>query len=64
MSSIDQRKLDAEITNLISNAAKLQAETEKLQAESRKLTQESRWYLLFVGSALTVAIGAIVKVFL
>ena len=44
------RKLDAEIANLY--------------AETTKINTENRWYLLVVGSGATLAIVAIVKLFL
>lgn len=44
------RKMDAEIANL--------------NAQTTKLTEETRWYLLVVGSGLTLAIVAIAKLFL
>ena len=51
------RKLDAEIANL-------NVMTSKLQAETSKVLTENRWYLLVVGSGATLAIVAIVKLFL
>tara|TARA_B110000977_G_C10855803_1_gene407662 strand:+ start:398 stop:616 length:219 start_codon:yes stop_codon:yes gene_type:complete len=44
------RKMDSEIANL--NAA------------TAKLISENRWYLLIVGSGVTLAIVAVVKIFL
>ena len=42
---------------------KLRAEISKLIAETTKLNGESRWYLLVVGSGLTLAIATVVKLF-
>lgn len=54
---IHNRKIDAEIANL-------NALTSKLTAETAKINSENRWYLLVVGSGATLAIVAIVKLFL
>ena len=51
------RRVDAEIMKLVS-------ETSKLNAETAKLTTENRWYLLVIGSAATLAIVAVAKLFL
>lgn len=51
------RKFDAEIANLI-------VETAKLNAETAKLTTENRWYLLVIGSGATLAIVAVVNIFM
>lgn len=48
-------KIEAEIANL-------NALTAKAAAETFKLNQESRFYLLFVGSAITAAIATLAKV--
>ncbi len=50
-------RIDAEI-------AKLLSESSKLNAETAKLTTENRWYLLVIGSASTLAIVAVAKLFL
>jgi hypothetical protein len=43
---------------------KMRAEIAKLIAETGKIRKESDWYLLVVGSGATLAIVAIVKLFL
>jgi hypothetical protein len=43
---------------------KMRAEIAKLIAETAKLNSENRWYPLVVGSGATLAIVAIVKIFL
>ena len=43
---------------------KMRAEIAKLIAETSKLQTENRWYLLVVGSGATLAIVAIVKLFM
>ena len=64
MTEAEARKFDTEIAQLAANTAKLNAETANLLAETRKLTTEARWYLLVVGSGATLAIVAMVKLFL
>ncbi|EEE35105.1 conserved hypothetical protein [Rhodobacteraceae bacterium KLH11] len=46
------------------NDERFSAEIAKLVAETAKLNSENRWYPLVVGSGLTLAIVAIVKLFL
>ncbi len=43
---------------------KIQAEIAKLIAETSKINKENQWYLLIVGASVTLAIVAVVKVFL
>ena len=43
---------------------KMRAEIGKLMAETSKINSENRWYPLVVGSGATLAIVAIVKLFL
>ena len=61
-------KMRAEIAKLIAETRhvdeRLNAEVAKLIAETSKLNSENRWYPLVVGSGLTLAIVAIVKLFL
>ena len=52
---------DAEVT-LEDN--KTRAEIAKLVAETSKINSENRWYPLIIGSTATLAIVAIVKLFL
>ena len=54
---LHNRRIDAEIMKLLS-------ETSKLNAETSKLTTENRWYLLVIGSASTLAIVAVARLFL
>ncbi len=46
------------------NHDKIQAEIAKLIAETSKINRENQWYPLIVGSTATLAIVAIVKLFL
>ena len=43
---------------------KMQAEIGKLMAETSKVTDENRWYPFVIGSGMTLAIVAAVKLFL
>lgn len=43
---------------------KIQAEIAKLMAETSKINTENKWYLLIVGASATLAIVAVVKLFL
>jgi len=44
--------------------SKINAEIAKLMAETNKINNENRYYSLVVGASLTLAIVAIVKIFL
>ncbi len=55
--NLRHEKIQAEIGNLISNSTKLQAETEKL-------IRENKYYPAIVGATVTLAIVAVVKIFL
>lgn len=57
-------KMRAEIAKLTAEIANLGALNTKLAAETMKLNTENRWYLLVVGSGATLAIVAIVKLFM
>lgn len=57
MNELTHDKIQAEI-------AKVFADLEKMRAETTKLNRESQWYLLIVGSTTTLAIVAVVKIFL
>lgn len=57
MNELTHDKIQAEI-------AKVFADIEKMRAETTKLNRESQWYLLIVGSTTTLAIVAVVKIFL
>jgi len=43
---------------------KIQAEIAKLIAETSKINSENKWYPLIVGASATLAIVAVVKMFL
>lgn len=43
---------------------KIQAEIAKLIAETSKINNENRWYPMIVGASATLAIVAVVKLFL
>lgn len=43
---------------------KIQAEIAKLMAETSKINSENRWYPVVVGASATLAIVAVVKIFL
>ncbi|MEJ6745247.1 MAG: hypothetical protein QNK98_00475 [Yoonia sp.] len=60
----EDNKIRAEIANLNALSTKLAAETFKLNAEGAKINTENRWYLLVVGSGATLAIVAIVNIFM
>ena len=51
------KKVDAEIANLI-------AETGKMNAETAKLNSENRYYPIIVTATATLALVAVVKIFL
>lgn len=55
--TLQDQKLTAEITHLV-------AETQKLISETRKTNRETTYYPLVVGATLTLAIVAVVKLFL
>jgi hypothetical protein len=57
MTETELRKLDLEIANLI-------AETAKLTAETSKYNKELRWYEVTLIIAGTLAVVAIVKLFI
>ncbi len=57
MNELSHDKIQAEI-------AKVFSEIEKMRAETLKINNENRWYPLIVGSIATLAIVAIVKLFL
>jgi len=46
------------------NQDKVSAEIAKLMAETVKINSENRWYPFVVGSGVTLAVVAIVKIFL
>ena len=54
--------MEQKMTN--AQLAKVNAEVAKLLAETSKINSENRWYPLIVGSTGTLAIVAVVKVFL
>jgi len=55
--NLRHEKISAEISNLISNSAKLQAETSKINTENK-------WYPAVIASGATLAIVAVAKLFL
>lgn len=55
--SLEDNKVRAEIANL-------NALTTKLSAETSKINNENRWYIAIVASGATLAITAVVKLFL
>ena len=68
--NLEDEKLRAEIEKLRVETARLEqdrkigAEIGKLIAETAKITNENRWYPSVVGSGMTLAIVALVKLFL
>ncbi len=58
----DQRK--AQLEQLRQSVNESQALQRKLNAEAGELRRETDWYPLAAGSALTLAIVAVVKLFL
>ena len=57
MTDQEARKIDVEIANLMATTAKLNAETDKI-------SRENHYYPAIVGASVTLAIVALVKVFL
>ncbi|MFT5395742.1 MAG: hypothetical protein ACI85N_000930 [Gammaproteobacteria bacterium] len=57
INELNHDRIQAEIANIFS-------EIEKMRAETLKINNENRWYPLIVGSTATLAIVAIVKIFL
>lgn len=57
MNELTHDKIQAEI-------AKVFTEIEKMRADTTKLNRENQWYPLVVGSTTTLAIVAVVKIFL
>jgi hypothetical protein len=55
--NLRHEKIQAEI-------AKIFTEIEKMRAETTKVNSENRWYPFAVGSTITLAIVALVKLFL
>ena len=53
-----------EIQERQANSRKIDSEIAKLIAETSKINSENRWYPFVVGSGVTLAIVAIVKLFL
>lgn len=68
MTPEEQAKADdnmrAVIAQMIAETGKLVSETSRLNAEAGKINKKSDWYLLAVGSGATLAIIAIVKLFM
>ncbi|MEJ6707501.1 MAG: hypothetical protein QNK92_01550 [Amylibacter sp.] len=62
------RKMDAEISKLLAETSRINAEmpamAAKIAAETAKISNENRWYPAVVASGATLAIVAIVKIFL
>jgi hypothetical protein len=61
-------KTMADIARLIAETKKIGAQTEpevaKLIAETKKISSENQWYPFVVGATVTLAIVAVVKIFL
>jgi len=53
----------AEVSKLLAETAKIQAELHEVNARTTKLTTESKWYPFVVGAGLLAAGGALVKIF-
>lgn len=72
--AIDQHdKTQAEIAKLLAEtfkinaenrAGKVESEVAKTLAETKKLNTENQWYLVFVTATATLALVAIVKLFI
>lgn len=66
--TIADDKMRAEIAKLMAETTKINSEipafTAKLAAETAKITSERQWYPAVVASGATLAIVAIVKIFL
>ena len=57
-------KMRAEIAKMSAEIAKMSAETANIFAQTIKLNKQNQWYLPVVGSAATLAILAVAKIFL
>ena len=57
-------KMLVEIAKMSAEIAKMSAEIPNIMAQTIKLNKENQWYLLVVGSAATLAILAVAKIFL
>jgi len=62
--NLRHEKIQAEIAHLMANTSKLNAEIEKIRPEMDKILTENKYYPFIVGSSLTLAIVALVKLFL
>lgn len=62
MSTSDVQDQTQSIQNEI-QIEKIRAEINKLMAETVKIQSENRWYPFVIGSAVTIAIAAILKLF-
>ncbi|RLA06452.1 MAG: hypothetical protein DRQ51_09290 [Gammaproteobacteria bacterium] len=64
MDGIQREKLKIEMRKMNAEMMKLNKETLKISNETLKLSSEIRYYPLVVGASLTLAIVAVVKIFL
>ena len=61
---VEIAKMSAEIAKMTAEIPNISAQTIKLHTETIKLNTENQWYLPVVGSAATLAILAVAKIFL
>ena len=57
-------KVRAEINHLLAQITRSSVETDKMRAETEKVYKELKWYEIVITVSLTLAIVAIVKLFL
>ncbi len=57
-------KVQAEINNLLAQTARANIETDKMRAETVKVYKEIKWYEIVIIVSATLAVVAIVKLFL
>ena len=57
-------KVRAEINHLLAQIARSSVETDKMRAETAKVNKETKWYEILIIVSVTLAIVAIVKLFL
>lgn len=64
MTEQESNKLSAEIAMLMAGTMKAAAEVEKMAAEVEKIRRENHFYPIVVSATVTLAIVAVVKLFL
>ena len=57
-------KVQAEINHLLAQITRSRIEADKMQAETAKVNKETKWYEILIIVSVTLAVVAIVKLFL